>query len=143
MAKSINTCIEYLKMAWSDLYLYEMDPYVPPVVWQEEMFSSQKKLRIGFYTTDGFITPTPANQRAVLEAKKILEDKSSTCTLSSPEPQRVFQLFVGGVSADGGRYLSKKLKKVRLFYRSRRSNRVCLCTYTNPRLIANSIIVHV
>ncbi|PIO53260.1 hypothetical protein TELCIR_25412, partial [Teladorsagia circumcincta] len=78
MAKSINTCIEYLKMVWSDLYLYNMDPYVPPVVWQENMFSSQKKLRIGFYTTDGFITPTPANQRAVLEAKKILEDLGHT-----------------------------------------------------------------
>ncbi|KAK6047397.1 Amidase [Cooperia oncophora] len=112
MAKSISTCIEYLKVAWSDLYLYEMDPYVPPVVWQEDMFSSEKKLRIGFYTTDGFITPTPANQRAVLEAKKVLEGLGHTLVpFQVPQPQRAFELFVGGVSGDGGRYLNKKLKK--------------------------------
>ncbi|KIH46281.1 Amidase, partial [Ancylostoma duodenale] len=46
IAKSITTCIEYLKVAWSDLFLYNVDPFVPPVTWQEEMFSSQKKLRI-------------------------------------------------------------------------------------------------
>ncbi|KAK5973892.1 Fatty-acid amide hydrolase 1 [Trichostrongylus colubriformis] len=76
------------------------------------MYSSQKKLRIGYYTTDGFVTPTPANQRAVLEAKKILEGLGHTLVpFQVPEPQKVFQLFVGGVSADGGRYLNKKLKK--------------------------------
>ncbi|KAK5977926.1 Fatty-acid amide hydrolase 1, partial [Trichostrongylus colubriformis] len=113
MAKSIGTCIDYLKVIWSDLHLYQMDPYVPPVIWQEDMYSSQKKLRIGYYTTDGFVTPTPANQRAVLEAKKILEGLGHTLVpFQVPEPQKVFQLFVGGVSADGGRYLNKKLKKV-------------------------------
>ncbi|RCN38161.1 Amidase [Ancylostoma caninum] len=37
MAKSITTCIEYLKVAWSDLFLYNVDPFVPPIKWQEEI----------------------------------------------------------------------------------------------------------
>ncbi|EYC43757.1 hypothetical protein Y032_0481g2249 [Ancylostoma ceylanicum] len=110
MAKSITTCIEYLKVTWSDLFLNDVDPFVPPVTWQEEMFSSQEKLRIGFYTHDGFVTPTPANQRAVLEAKQILEDLGHTVvSFRVPHPEKVFQLFVGGVSTDGGKYLFNKL----------------------------------
>ncbi|KAL6738195.1 hypothetical protein Aduo_011767 [Ancylostoma duodenale] len=112
IAKSITTCIEYLKVAWSDLFLYNVDPFVPPVTWQEEMFSSQKKLRIGFYTHDGFVTPAPANQRAVLEAKKILENLGHTLVpFCVPRAEKMFQLFVGGVSADGGKYLARKLKE--------------------------------
>ncbi|KHJ99293.1 Amidase [Oesophagostomum dentatum] len=112
MAKTISTCVEYLKMAWSDLYLYNLDPFVPPVTWQEEMYSSKKSLRIGFYTHDGFVTPTPANQRAVLEAKKILEGLGhKLIPFRVPEPEKMFQLFAGGVSADGGKYLTRKLKK--------------------------------
>ncbi|CAJ0602836.1 unnamed protein product [Cylicocyclus nassatus] len=112
MAKSITTCIEYLKIAWSDLFLYNIDPFVPPVTWQDKMFNSEKKLRIGFYTHDGFITPTPANQRAVLEAKKILEDLGHTLVpFRLPQPEKMFRLFAGGVSADGGKYLSNKLKQ--------------------------------
>ncbi|EPB67743.1 Amidase [Ancylostoma ceylanicum] len=62
MAKSITTCIEYLKV------------------------------------------------RAVLEAKQILEDLGHTVVpFRVPHPQKVFQLFVGGVSTDGGKYLFNKL----------------------------------
>ncbi|ETN68935.1 Amidase [Necator americanus] len=112
MARKIGTCIEYYKVIWSDHYLNNKDPFVPPVKWQEEMFNSQKKLRIGFYTHDGFVTPAPANQRAVIEAKKILESLGHTLVpFSIPNAEQMFQLFMGSVSPDGGKFLSKRLKR--------------------------------
>ncbi|KIH53700.1 hypothetical protein ANCDUO_16165 [Ancylostoma duodenale] len=51
--------------------------------------------------------------RAVLEAKKILENLGHTLVpFCVPRAEKMFQLFVGGVSADGGKYLARKLKQV-------------------------------
>lgn len=43
-----------------------------------QIFESTKPLRIGFYTTDGYIKAVPACERAVLMAKAALEKRGHT-----------------------------------------------------------------
>ncbi|KAK6024310.1 Amidase [Ostertagia ostertagi] len=73
MGRDILTSVEFLKEVWSDNWITENDPYVPPVVWNDEMYRKGNKYRIGYYVDDGWFTPVPAIQRAVLEAKAHLE----------------------------------------------------------------------
>ncbi|PIO62157.1 Amidase, partial [Teladorsagia circumcincta] len=47
---------------WSSNWITENDPYVPPVVWNDEMYRKGNKYRIGYYVDDGWFTPAPAIQ---------------------------------------------------------------------------------
>ncbi|PAV65396.1 hypothetical protein WR25_19316 isoform C [Diploscapter pachys] len=69
MTTTIKSTVEFLRAAWSDTWTHEMDFYVPPVTFNEELFKEGKKYRIGYYVDDEWFTPVPAIQRAVLEAK--------------------------------------------------------------------------
>ncbi|PAV76857.1 hypothetical protein WR25_25961 [Diploscapter pachys] len=111
MAKSISICIEYLKLAWKDLFLHESDPFVPPVKWNDEMFESKRKLRIGYYTFDGFTRCAPAYERAVLQVKKKLEEQGhELIPFKVPSPIDAFALYAGGVTGDGGYYIFNQMK---------------------------------
>ncbi|KAK0400098.1 hypothetical protein QR680_003355 [Steinernema hermaphroditum] len=110
MAQSIRSAAHYLKCIWSDDWISRVDPYVPPVLWKDEEYSSTRKLKIGYYIDDGWFTPTPALQRAVLESKDILEKAGHTLVpFEPPNVTRAFQLFIGAVCVDGGAYLINKI----------------------------------
>jgi hypothetical protein len=47
--------------------MYDTDPYIPRLKFNEEIYKSTKKLKIGYYTNDNFFSLAPANSRAVLE----------------------------------------------------------------------------
>ena len=51
----------------------QYDAEVPPIPWREEIFTSKKRLRIGYYEDTKLITPTPVVKRAMKEAVAILE----------------------------------------------------------------------
>ncbi|PIO57450.1 Amidase, partial [Teladorsagia circumcincta] len=62
MGRDIRTSVEFLKEVWSSNWITENDPYVPPVVWNDEMYRKGNKYRIGYYVDDGWFTPAPAIQ---------------------------------------------------------------------------------
>ena len=114
MCKDIETVVEFSRAVWGDTYESEQDPYVPPVLWNEKAYSSTKPLRIGYYLDDGWFTPTPAIQRAVLEAKKHLEAAGHTVVkFQPPNVPKMFQMYIRALTVDGGRYLRGKLMAVR------------------------------
>ncbi|KAL6072778.1 Amidase [Balamuthia mandrillaris] len=53
---------------------FHMDPALPPLPFNEEEYTSTKKLRIGYFTYDGYFEASPACQRAVREAARALEN---------------------------------------------------------------------
>uniref|UniRef100_A0A8C4YMU9 Fatty-acid amide hydrolase 1 n=1 Tax=Gopherus evgoodei TaxID=1825980 RepID=A0A8C4YMU9_9SAUR len=58
--------------------MFHLDPTVPPVPFNEEVFSSSRPLRVGYYDTDSFTMPGPSMRRAVLETKQLLENAGHT-----------------------------------------------------------------
>eukprot|EP00040_Diaphanoeca_grandis_P022070 m.118071 g.118071 ORF g.118071 m.118071 type:complete len:593 (-) comp28631_c0_seq1:352-2130(-) len=53
----------------------DLDPGVVPVPWNAQEFESKRKLRVGYFTFDGYMTATPPCIRAVERAKEILESQ--------------------------------------------------------------------
>ncbi|GMR49259.1 hypothetical protein PMAYCL1PPCAC_19454 [Pristionchus mayeri] len=106
MAPSIDTCAEICKLSWSSTWQSDHDPYIPPVLWRQELYEEGKKYRIGYYTDDGWFTPTPGCARVVEEAKKALEAKGHTLIpFHPPDVPEINRLFVCSVCVDGGAYL--------------------------------------
>uniref|UniRef100_A0A8C3SAW0 Amidase domain-containing protein n=1 Tax=Chelydra serpentina TaxID=8475 RepID=A0A8C3SAW0_CHESE len=58
--------------------MFRLDPTVPPVPFNEEVYSSSAPLRIGYYDGDGYFQPSPSMRRAVWETKKLLQEAGHT-----------------------------------------------------------------
>ncbi|KJH49223.1 Amidase [Dictyocaulus viviparus] len=62
MTRDIKTTIDFLREVWRDNWISAQDPYVPPVIWNEHLYTKGNVFRIGFYVDDGWFTPIPAIQ---------------------------------------------------------------------------------
>ncbi|VDO78515.1 unnamed protein product [Haemonchus placei] len=103
------TGIAGIKM-WRDDWASVQDPYIPPVLWNEEQYKGGSTYRIGYYVDDGWFTPVPAIQRAVLEAKSHLEAAGHTLVpFHPPSIPLVMRHFIRAVCVDGGQFLKNKL----------------------------------
>lgn len=110
MAKDIETSVDFLKEVWSDYWTTEQDPYVPPVTWNEDMYREGQKYRVGYYVDDGWFTPAPAIQRAVLEAKAHLEAAGHVVVpFHPPRVPEMMCHYVRALCVDGGRFIFNKL----------------------------------
>ncbi|KGL84827.1 Fatty-acid amide hydrolase 1, partial [Tinamus guttatus] len=92
--------------------MFNLDSTVPPLPFNEEVYSSTKPLRIGYYETDSFTMPSPAMRRAVREMKQLLEDAGHTLVPFELDNTNyyIFDLFIRGLFADGGKSFAKKFK---------------------------------
>ncbi|XP_060570943.1 vitamin D3 hydroxylase-associated protein-like isoform X2 [Ruditapes philippinarum] len=92
---------------------FQLDPAVPPIKFQEEIYRSKRPLTIGFYTYDGYIQSVPACERAVMMAKKALEAMGHTVIDFVP-PRVTYMvpyLYVRSVQGDGGRIFTSQTEK--------------------------------
>ncbi|XP_064415780.1 fatty-acid amide hydrolase 1-like [Latimeria chalumnae] len=91
--------------------MFDLDPNVPPLPFNDEVYNSKKKLRIGYYDRDGFWLPHPSMRRAVMETKKLLEAAGHTL-VQFPLPDvedAIYSMIRKGVFADGCAVLREKL----------------------------------
>lgn len=110
IAKNIDVCVEYLRLKWNDPLLYKKDVYMPPVKFQENLYNSEKPLKIGYYTFDGYQTASPAYQRAVRETVAVLKELGHELVpFEVPQPDHMYSIFCAGATADGGLYLMDSL----------------------------------
>ncbi|NWV63462.1 FAAH1 hydrolase, partial [Malurus elegans] len=85
--------------------MFQLDPSVPPIPFNEEVYSSSTPLRVGYYDTDGYFPLPPCMRRAVKETKRALQAAGHQLVPFSP-PRISYvmtELFMGAFFADGGR----------------------------------------
>ena len=81
-----------------------IDHKVIPVPWNERLFCpSKKRLKIGYYTDDGYFPLTPACKRAVEVAIEALDGAGCEVVYFKPPHLEVMMdFFFDHVLADGG-----------------------------------------
>ncbi|NXH43167.1 FAAH1 hydrolase, partial [Dicaeum eximium] len=85
--------------------MFQLDPTVPPIPFNEEVYSSSAPLRVGYYDTDGYFPLPPCMRRAVQETRCALQAAGHQLVLFSPPriPHVMTELFLRTFFADGGR----------------------------------------
>lgn len=92
--------------------MFHLDPNVPPLPFREEIYTSSRPLRVGYYETDNYTRPSPAMKRALLETKQSLEAAGHTLVpfLPSNIPYALETLCTGALFTDGGHSFLENLK---------------------------------
>ncbi|NWQ98697.1 FAAH1 hydrolase, partial [Burhinus bistriatus] len=85
--------------------MFRLDPTVPPIPFNEEVYSSSASLRVGYYDTDGYFPLPPCMRRAVQETKEALQAAGHQLVAFSPPRIHyvMTELFLKTFFADGGR----------------------------------------
>uniref|UniRef100_A0A663M7B0 Fatty-acid amide hydrolase 1 n=1 Tax=Athene cunicularia TaxID=194338 RepID=A0A663M7B0_ATHCN len=72
--------------------MFQLDPTVPPIPFNEEVYSSSAPLRVGYYDTDGYFPLPPCMRRAVRETRDALQAAGHQPV--SPIPNRRYLGFL-------------------------------------------------
>ncbi|XP_029988879.1 fatty-acid amide hydrolase 1 [Sphaeramia orbicularis] len=111
MAKDVDSLALFMQAVLCD-HMFSLDPTIPPVPFNVQMYQSRKPLRIGYLENDGYTQPSPSMLRGIREVKALLERAGHT--LVPYKPPRIkyalHELIVRGVLADGGATMLQKLK---------------------------------
>ncbi|KFP53859.1 Vitamin D3 hydroxylase-associated protein, partial [Cathartes aura] len=85
--------------------MFRLDPTVPPMPFDEEVYSSSAPLRVGYYDTDGYFPLPPCMRRAVRETRGALQAAGHQLVPFSPPRIHyvMTELFLKTFFADGGR----------------------------------------
>ncbi|OPJ76719.1 vitamin D3 hydroxylase-associated protein [Patagioenas fasciata monilis] len=84
--------------------MFRLDPTVPPIPFNEEVYSSSAPLRVGYFDTDGYFPLPPCMRRAVQETQEALQAAGHQLVpFSPPRIHDVMKLFLKTFFADGGR----------------------------------------
>ncbi|NXO80196.1 FAAH1 hydrolase, partial [Sitta europaea] len=85
--------------------MFQLDPTVPPIPFNEQVYSSSTPLRVGYYDTDGYFPLPPCMRRAVRETRRALQAAGHQLVPFSPPwiPHVMTELFLKTFFADGGR----------------------------------------
>ncbi|NXG42322.1 FAAH1 hydrolase, partial [Psilopogon haemacephalus] len=85
--------------------MFQLDPTVPPIPFNQEVYSSSAPLRVGYYDTDDYFPLPPCMRRAVQETRLALQAAGHQLVpFSPPRIHYVMnELFLKTFFADGGR----------------------------------------
>ncbi|XP_074817913.1 vitamin D3 hydroxylase-associated protein-like isoform X2 [Natator depressus] len=111
MARDVDSLALCMKALLCD-DMFCLDPTVPPLPFDEEVYSSSAPLRIGYYDRDGYFQPSPSMRRAVQETRKLLQEAGHTLIPFTPPriDYVVDELFTRGLFSDGAANLLDKFK---------------------------------
>ncbi|XP_060089290.1 vitamin D3 hydroxylase-associated protein-like [Heteronotia binoei] len=103
MARDVDSLVLCMKALLCN-YMFQLDPTVPPMLFNEEIYSSTTPLQIGYYDTDDYFLLPPCMRRAVHETGKLLQEAGHTLVPFTPlsVPYVMDELFIKGLFADGG-----------------------------------------
>ncbi|XP_070601915.1 vitamin D3 hydroxylase-associated protein-like [Erythrolamprus reginae] len=112
MAKDVDSLALCMRALLCD-YMFQLDPIVPPMPFNEEIYSSSTPLRIGYYDSDGYFLLPPCMRRAVDKTRKLLEEAGHTLVPFNPPSVDYLmdEIFLKGIFADGGSSLLALFQK--------------------------------
>ncbi|XP_072366783.1 fatty-acid amide hydrolase 1 isoform X2 [Scyliorhinus torazame] len=111
LAKDVDSLVLCMKALLCE-DMFQLDPTVPPIPFNNEVFSSSRRLRIGYYENDAFWISNPSMKRAVVETKQLLEEAGHTLVpFTHLRAQYAWnELILRGMGADGGATLVQRFK---------------------------------
>ncbi|XP_053098477.1 vitamin D3 hydroxylase-associated protein-like isoform X5 [Hemicordylus capensis] len=77
MARDVDSLVLCMKALLCD-EMFQLDPTVPPMPFNEKVYSSSMPLRIGYYDSDNYFLLPPCMRRAVHETRKLLQEAGHT-----------------------------------------------------------------
>ncbi|XP_054458233.1 fatty-acid amide hydrolase 1 [Anoplopoma fimbria] len=111
MARDVDSLALGMQALLCD-HMFSLDPTVPPLPFNMQVYQSSKPLRIGYMESDGYSQPSPSMARGIREVKALLEQAGHTLVPYSPLKISyvIDELFLKGVMADGSTSLIEKLE---------------------------------
>uniref|UniRef100_A0AAX7TCG4 Fatty-acid amide hydrolase 1 n=1 Tax=Astatotilapia calliptera TaxID=8154 RepID=A0AAX7TCG4_ASTCA len=77
MARDVDSLALCMQALLCD-HMFSLDPTVPPLPFNMEIYRSSRPLRIGYLESDGYTHPSPSMARGVREVKALLEQAGHT-----------------------------------------------------------------
>ncbi|KAJ7993350.1 hypothetical protein DPEC_G00271510 [Dallia pectoralis] len=77
LARDVDSLVLLMQALLCD-YMFTLDPTVPPIPFNQQIYQGGKRLRIGYYDNDGYSMPSPSMSRALRETKVLLERAGHT-----------------------------------------------------------------
>uniref|UniRef100_A0A669F8K8 Fatty-acid amide hydrolase 1 n=1 Tax=Oreochromis niloticus TaxID=8128 RepID=A0A669F8K8_ORENI len=77
MARDVDSLALCMQALLCD-HMFSLDPTVPPLPFNMEIYRSSRPLRIGYLENDGYTQPSPSMARGVREVKALLEQAGHT-----------------------------------------------------------------
>ncbi|XP_035509343.1 fatty-acid amide hydrolase 1 [Morone saxatilis] len=110
MARDVDSLALCMQALLCD-HMFSLDPTVPPLPFNTQIYQSSRPLRIGYLENDGYVQPSPSMARGIREVKALLEQAGHTLVPYSPLniSHAVSELMIKGVLADGATTLLQKL----------------------------------
>ncbi|MEO7094255.1 MAG: amidase [Polyangiales bacterium] len=110
MARTVDDLIMLMR-ALDPIRMSEIDPRVPPLPFRDPASIDVKRLRVGWYVDDGFVSPSLAVSRAVERTVDVLRDHGCTVRPFMPPGMTDAVLgYFGALSSDGGAILARGLE---------------------------------
>ncbi|XP_073331917.1 fatty-acid amide hydrolase 1 [Pagrus major] len=111
MARDVDSLALCMQALLCD-HMFSLDPTVPPIPFNAQIYQSSSPLTIGYLENDGFTGPTPSMARGIREVKALLEQAGHTLVPYSPLKMSdvIPEMVLKGILGDGGTTLLQILE---------------------------------
>jgi len=101
IARTVDDLILVSKVILSEAHS-QIDPAVPCLPWNEELFHTSRKLKFGYFKNDGYIESFSACERAVeIAVNKLKELGHEVVSFSPPKVDEAEEIYISLMSGDG------------------------------------------
>ncbi|CAL8109904.1 unnamed protein product [Orchesella dallaii] len=108
MGKSASFIKKVFQSLTNNDFQKQYDRLTMPIPWNENLFSSKRPMRIGYYTNLAYFPVLGDTEDVVLKAKSALESAGhSLIPVELPDSFEVMKVFADLVYADGGQFICK------------------------------------
>lgn len=110
LARTVDDLILFMRALDTPKHVAAGDPRVPPVPFGDPDAVDPTQLRVGYFETNGWLTPAASVRRAVREAAQYLEEAGvSVVRFEPPNVEELVFAYFRGITSDGAHLLNTAL----------------------------------